>query len=411
LKYAQLLLTITAFFLFILLAGYGSGPANSAMNYFIGAPGGGGATCATCHGSPGNFGLITADIQVFNTGTTVPATNYTAGTTYDIEVEILHPIGSPGRFGFQLVALDSTSSQAGAFMNPMSGVSIVNLTNGIEVVEHSSFITSPIFTVQWAAPSTGTVNFYAGGVAANGNEQNSGDGGSPSPAMYTMTPGSTPIPQITVSLNAFLEGPYNVTSGLMETQLNQQSLVPSAQPYNTLPWNYPGTPSGTPGAVVDWVLVSLRTADAASTIVGQAAGLLLADGSVSVDIQLSPSDVFSEYYVVLEHRNHLPIMSPVLVQVINNEINYDFTQANSYTTGAGFGQKSLGQVWAAYAGNGDQLNAIGHELTGSDILEWFVENGNFGIYINSDFNMDGDINANDRIVWSINNGIFSAVPR
>ncbi len=414
----SLLFTFICLALLILLAGYGSGPANSAMNHYIGAPGGPGTTCATCHGSPGNFGMITADIKVFDVGTTTPATDYIAGTTYDIAVEILHPIGTPSRFGFQLVGFDSGGNQAGTFMNPMPGVSIVTLANGTTVVEHSSYITTPIFTVQWVAPatSTGVVSFYAGGIASNGNGTNAGDGGSTAPTVYNFNPGAA-IPQLAVSLKAFIEGPFDQATGLMNATLRSQSLFPSSgQPFNVAPWNYSGmegngwTPSDYPVDAVDWVLVSLRTGEDASTTAGRAAGLLLADGSVSVNIQF-PGSLASEYYVVLEHRNHLPVMSTSLVQVVNNGLTYDYTLSDSYSAGGGFGQKNLGSVWLLYGANEDQINVGGHEITGSDIIEWLVQNGNFGIYSNSDFNMDGDINADDRILFTLNNGIFSSVPK
>lgn len=417
-KYPSLSLVFACLAALILLAGYGSGPASTISNHFIGAPGGNGTTCGSCHGTPGSFGVISAEINVFNTGTTTPASSYVAGTTYDVQVEIKHPIGNPVGYGFQLVSFDASGSQAGSFVNPPAGIAIIPLATGVDVAEHTSFNTSPFFTVQWVAPntSTGDVSFYAGGVAVNGNGLNSGDGGSVNPATFIMTPGSA-IPQLSINLNAFLEGTYDATSGLMGTTLLQRALFPSTgQPYNVAPWNYPGTegsgwmPSDYPTDAVDWVLISLRTGENASTTVAQVAGLLLEDGSVSATIQLAGNPA-SEYYVVLEHRNHLPVMSPSLVQVTNNTLTYDFTQADSYMAGGGFGQKNVGSNWLLYGANGDQLNAVGHEITGSDIIEWFAQNGNFDIYSGSDFDMNGDLNANDRILFAINNGIFSSVPR
>lgn len=228
---------------------------------------------------------------------------------------------------------------------------------------------------------------------------------------------TNPIPQINVTVNAFLEGAYDDGSGMMTTQLLQRSLFPvSGQPYTVPPWNYQGTEgvgwqsSDYPAGAVDWVLVSLRSSEDAQTTIGQAAGVLLEDGSVSVDIIPNSGTVLSQYYVVLDHRNHLIVMSPNLVQVTNNEINYDFTNANSYNPGAGFGQKQVGSDWVLFGGNGDQLG-IGHEIIGADIIEWQQLNGNFNQYSPSDFTMDGDINADDKILWSNNNGIYSLVPK
>ncbi len=228
----------------------------------------------------------------------------------------------------------------------------------------------------------------------------------------------TTIPQLTVNLTAVLEGTYDQGTSLMTTQLWQLELFPSTgQPYGIAPWNYLGTEgvgwqsTDYPADAVDWVLVSLRSAEDAQTTVGRAAGLLLSDGTVSVDIQLLSGNVLGAYYVVLEHRNHLPVMSPTLLPVSNNEITYDFTVANSYSSSTSFGQKNNGFLWMLYGGNADQLNTLGHEITGSDIIPWQQDNGNFNIYSESDFNLDGDINANDKILWSYNNGIFSILPR
>jgi len=225
------------------------------------------------------------------------------------------------------------------------------------------------------------------------------------------------VPQIKVSLTVYLEGAYDPGFTLMTTGLQQLSLMPTTgQPYGVAPWNYPGTegagwqPSDYPMGSVDWVLVSLRTTEDAATTVGKAAGVLLQNGMVSVDIQPISGTVSTNYYVVVEHRNHLPVMSAQPVAVVNNEVSFNFTSADSYISGAGFGQKNDG-IWMMYAGNGSQPNTVGHEITGSDIIEWQLSNGNFNVYGASDFNLNGDINANDKTLWSANNGIYSTVPK
>ena len=48
-------------------------------------------------------------------------------------------------------------------------------------------------------------------------------------------------------------------------------------------------------------------------------------------------------------------MSPQAVNIVNDNLSYDFTTANSFTVAASFGQKQLSTgAWAAYAGNADQ---------------------------------------------------------
>lgn len=217
-----------------------------------------------------------------------------------------------------------------------------------------------------------------------------------------------------------LEGPYFPTANLMTTNLLQINLLPAGQPYSGAPWNYPGTEgagwssSDYPAGSVDWVLVSLRTSPSAGDEIARFASLLLEDGTTSPLAAVEVSPGITQVYVVVEHRNHLPVMSAMPVDIINNTISYDFRIQNSYTgpSGTGFGQKALSNGnWALFAGNADQSNMLGFEITGADRVLWQVENGNFGVYDVTDFDFNGDVSGQDRVVWSYNNGVSSAVPR
>lgn len=181
---------------FILLTGYISGPAAAALNHYIGAPGGAGSKCSTCH-TASNFGSISAVIDIFEAGTTTPATVWIPGTTYDMAVEITHTAGSPNGYGFQCVSLDGIA-QAGAFSSPQPGMSIVTLAaNGVEVAEHSSIGGSPTFNFKWTAPPSSStimdVDFFAGGIVANANGSPAGDAGSNTPVNVTLPRGVMPI--------------------------------------------------------------------------------------------------------------------------------------------------------------------------------------------------------------------------
>ena len=125
--------------------------------------------------------------------------------------------------------------------------------------------------------------------------------------------------RIYVDLTAFLEGPFNGTT--MDNDLSDLGLLPALQPYNTAPWNYPGTESL--GIIplpnkVDWVIIELRDAPIASsatpaTTIARKAGIIMNDGSV-VNPDGSPNLEFSntinyQLFVVIWHRNHLGMMS------------------------------------------------------------------------------------------------------
>ncbi|MCB0749494.1 MAG: hypothetical protein KDC90_18695, partial [Ignavibacteriae bacterium] len=125
----------------------------------------------------------------------------------------------------------------------------------------------------------------------------------------------TPLEKVYVDLKVMLEGAYSGPN--MSTAI--AGVVPNNQPYNVAPWNYAGTETASisPGSdIVDWVLVELRTGGTPATatnIVETKAALLKQDGTI-VDADgitnLNFSVAAGNYYIVIYHRNHLPIMSP-----------------------------------------------------------------------------------------------------
>ncbi len=250
-----------------------------------------------------------------------------------------------------------------------------------------------------------------------------------------------------VSVHVLLEGPYDTGSGLMSTTLNAyhvlpgqdptQSLNPGAQllgvaaphgqPYNASPWNWAGTEGDHygddvgdtpyPSDITDWVLVSVRQGDSLATSeVWKCAGLLHSDGTVEFPPDCACAHSIengNHYYVIVEHRNHLPVMSPVMT-MSNNVLSFDFTQHQSwiYSIGGipvGSGQRSLGGKYAMYAGNSEQISAR-VDINSSDDSQWLNDNGAIFTYQRGDHNLDGDTNATDEFIWLLNNSIFTLMP-
>jgi hypothetical protein len=202
--------------------------------------------------------------------------------------------------------------------------------------------------------------------------------------------------------------------------------TPAGQPYNVAPWNYSGTEGATynsygnpnpgtanyPSTVVDWVLVSLReTYDGAP--VCMKAALLHNDGHVEFvngGFDCCDLDMSNAYYLVIEHRNHLLVMSQTAVQVVNGTLTCDFRHTQSY----GNGQKQiLPGTYAMFAGNGDQTQESFSptDINFDDATYWGSQNGTTGRYRNGDYNLNGDCNYNDRTTFEFNNGMFTSVPR
>ncbi len=238
---------------------------------------------------------------------------------------------------------------------------------------------------------------------------------------------------VDIELAAWLEGAYEPALGEMRTTLvatrkllpgqtptsNLATPTPAGQPYNTAPWNYTGTEGAAwtdadyTGDETDWVLVSFRTDIAKNTEVGMTAALLMKDGSITFPDRCAlTSTVASPLYIIVEHRNHIGIMTPQPVDVINSTLIYDFRSSDSYRDPTSFGQKQLPTgEWTMYAGDANQSDFPSYDIQGTDKTLWFDNNGVFDYYFSPDFNLDGDINGQDKSLWFDNNGISSRVPK
>ena len=244
-----------------------------------------------------------------------------------------------------------------------------------------------------------------------------------------------PMQSITLDISVFLEGAYDPATDLMHTNLNDLGLLPgqannsnAIQPYATSPWNYYGTEGqdwenadyqeiaeeNDGMKAVDWVLVSFRTSPVPEDQILRVAALLLEDGRlVFLDDNLIPTYNTDALYIVIEHRNHMGIMTPQLISADENcALTHDFTTNDSYVeaTGIGFGQTINNGRWLMHAGDGSQASdEISYDITGSDKSIWMPDNGDFYSYSNVDYNLDGDVNGSDKAAWELNNGKSSRV--
>ena len=235
---------------------------------------------------------------------------------------------------------------------------------------------------------------------------------------------------VTLNLKVLLEGPYDASTDKMSTMLNQRGLLPgqthvgpfgvdtpAGQPYTGAPWNYngiEGKPSITyAGTVVDWVLVSLRTDSllASSTVLRKAA--LLHDDGHLIFTDACYSLPTGTYFIVIEHRNHMGVMSRK-VNVQSNTLTFDFTQQDSYIIDnpPSFGQIQVNGKWMMHAGDGKKDTFTDNfDINFNDSQLWKSESGFFDRYLYGDFNMDADVNFLDSVIWKKNNGRYSVVPR
>jgi hypothetical protein len=233
------------------------------------------------------------------------------------------------------------------------------------------------------------------------------------------------IQEVELVLKAVLEGPYVATSGLMKTTNNEQGLLPgqtpvssfgvptaAGQPYNRIPWNYSGSESiiDYANTVVDWVLVSIKENE--NSIIYQTAALLHTDAQIEILGGNPMLNVTQQYYIQIDHRNHLGIMSQQKLAVNQQRITHDFSAQNSYIKQniPAFGQKLISGKYVMFVGDVDKSKASQHyDINFADILQLRNNMGQFGQYLDADLNLDADINFKDLIIWQLNNGKFSSV--
>ncbi len=208
--------------------------------------------------------------------------------------------------------------------------------------------------------------------------------------------------------------------------------------YSGGPWRYSGAAGNAydsqgmtanvaanyPAGVVDWVLVSLRSdPENGGEVLCQRPALLFNDGHIEfvADSDCCDLDPSQTYYLVIEHRNHLVIMSHTALPIVNGVLTYDFRNKQSYildplNSGGFFGQIEITPgVYAMYAGNGEQELSNGDDqdtdINASDSAK--LRNGSPASrsYKLVDYNMDGDVSALDLFLWRKNAPKVTSVKR
>ena len=218
---------------------------------------------------------------------------------------------------------------------------------------------------------------------------------------------------VKVQVRGLLQGAYSSTNALMRDDLRTANLLPPTQPYSA--WGYAGseTLSSTAlaitgnNALVDWVLVELRSANASSTVVATQAAVLQRDGDV-VDAATQSSDLSfpnlsaGNYYVVLRHRNHLGVMTQAPVSLSNTSARVDFAATATAVSGANPTATSSTQrlLWAGDVNADNKLISDGQNNDKNTILGTLLTqpdntgaatNYQLTAYAVADVNLDGKV--------------------
>lgn len=223
---------------------------------------------------------------------------------------------------------------------------------------------------------------------------------------------------LSFDVKVYAQGVFTGSSPALASTISGETYFPTTQPFGGAsfvgtPMHYLGTETvggSAPAGTIDWVLVEIRTngrarADSATTV----AALLMEDGSIrdtdGVSLPMAVVLVSGSHYVVVRHRNHMPVMSEGFVAFSGSTPTpYDFTTAATQAYLGGM--TALGSSWGMLAGDGNGQNGV----TASDKALWTSQNGGPAGYNEADFNLSGSVTASDNALWVANNGSGSPVP-
>ncbi|HQZ42872.1 MAG TPA: hypothetical protein PK735_08295, partial [Flavobacteriales bacterium] len=211
----------------------------------------------------------------------------------------------------------------------------------------------------------------------------------------------------------------------MNDQLRTAGLIPLTEPYSALGYSHVNgggetttsavlTASGT-NAIVDWVVVELRSTGNPSTVLATRSALVQRDGDV-VDVDGTSPVTFNmaagNYHIAIRHRNHLGCMSANALALSPTPTTLDLTTPAATTWGTNARKNVSGTMvlWAGdctgdgqvkYTGTGNDrdmiLQAVGGVTPTATVAGYRVE----------DLNMDGLVmytgtgNDRDRILENI----------
>ena len=196
-------------------------------------------------------------------------------------------------------------------------------------------------------------------------------------------------PTVKVSAKIYLEGPYDSNTDMMTTQIN--SLIPNTSPYS----EDPRTVNQIPLTIVDWVLVSLRTAANGTNVVSKSAflrndGKIVDDDGTTEEITMNTNE--GNYFVVIKHRNHLAVMSANAIALNSTASTlYDFTTSESQFYGSGGAVQLESGVWGMWGGDADGSGVV----DAADRNSTWNDRNNSG-YLGSDVDLSGVVDAADR---------------
>ncbi len=213
-KKSSIILIAVAALIYVTLSSDIDGAAHHGHGDVTGAPSGGIGKCQTssCHG--GNNASTIVKLQVLDSSTMLPITNYNSGQTYLITLNgdaTAVSTNLPG-WGFMVSAVSGSHAYAGTYTIPTALTSSIHTypCGATTIVEQTTTLRqittgTNTYATQfyWTAPSgtSDSVSFYSVLNAVNGNGGSSGDYPNAAPRVTIYPNVSTAIPGIKGAVN------------------------------------------------------------------------------------------------------------------------------------------------------------------------------------------------------------------
>jgi hypothetical protein len=245
----------------------------------------------------------------------------------------------------------------------------------------------------------------------------------------------TVVSPIRLDARVWLGGAYDALATLMRDDLRTQSLIPLTEPYTALGYTHSGDGGGEtiapallnitgPTAIVDWVLLELRSTAQPSTVLHSRAALLRRDGRITDKDGTSPvafAAPAGTYRLALLHRNHLGVISAAPIALSSTATTWD----TRTTATALFGTAPTsvaGSTRLLWPGDGSGDGTVKYSGVNNDRDPVLVAIGGTvptnvvsGVYSPLDINLDGQLryaganNDRDIILQTIGGTVPTAV--
>ncbi|TXI82422.1 MAG: hypothetical protein E6Q44_01895 [Flavobacteriales bacterium] len=270
--------------------------------------------------------------------------------------------------------------------------------------------------LNWSTAHQFQVRAVCGGAGGTG-EGSTSEWSQPS-SFTTLAPPCEVVPPTVVAAKVLLDGAWRNADQLMVDSLRHLGHLPQNEPYTAMGYAPTGATATTASvlattgsnAIVDWVVVELRSSTTPSQVLEARAALLQRDGDiVAVDgtSAVGFCQAASTYHVAVRHRNHLGVMTAAPVSLGSTATAVDFSVATTTTWGTN-AQKAANGRMLLWPGN--TVNDAEVKYTGSsndrDVILTLIGGGvptnTVHGYHAEDVNLDSEVKytgaANDRDV-------------